>query len=201
MPPVRHHRQRHHRYRDLDHDHPAARVRQHHRRLHPERQRLRAFDVGSGQRLRWLRRPLVASPARSARIRQNIQVTVNPGTITITTPYTSTNPFVLPAMTLSADGTYLQSSAPFPSTSSAGEPADRGDQLLGPGVGVDAVGRGDPAHQRRWGHDPGFGSRPDRAARSSTHRAAGGYAGHGDLHRHPGAQPEPGRWLRHRALA
>ncbi|MGC9962890.1 MAG: Ig-like domain-containing protein [Acidimicrobiales bacterium] len=45
---------------------------------------------------------------------QNIQVTINPGTITITTPYTSTNPFVLPAMTLSSDGTYLQSSAEFP---------------------------------------------------------------------------------------
>ena len=40
---------------------------------------------------------------------QNIQVTVNPGTITITTPYTSANPFVLPALTLSTDGTYLQS--------------------------------------------------------------------------------------------
>jgi hypothetical protein len=48
---------------------------------------------------------------------QNIQVTINPGTITVTTPYTSANPFVLPAMTLSADGTYLQSSAEFPATS------------------------------------------------------------------------------------
>jgi Bacterial Ig-like domain (group 3) len=47
---------------------------------------------------------------------QNIQVTVNPGTITITTPYTATNPFVLPAMTLSADGTYLSSSATFPAS-------------------------------------------------------------------------------------
>jgi hypothetical protein len=45
---------------------------------------------------------------------QNIQVSVNPGTITITTPYTAANPFVLPALTLSSDGTYLQSSAPFP---------------------------------------------------------------------------------------
>jgi hypothetical protein len=51
---------------------------------------------------------------------QNIQVTVNPGTITITTPYTSTNPFVLPAMTLSSDGTYLQSSATFPANSLPG---------------------------------------------------------------------------------
>jgi Bacterial Ig-like domain (group 3) len=47
---------------------------------------------------------------------QNIEVTVNPGTLTITTPYTATNPFVLPALTLSADGTYLSSSAPFPAT-------------------------------------------------------------------------------------
>ena len=51
---------------------------------------------------------------------QNIQVTVNPGTLTISTPYTSTNPFVLPAMTLSADGTYLQSSATFPSAALPG---------------------------------------------------------------------------------
>ena len=48
---------------------------------------------------------------------QNIQVTINPGTITVTTPYTSVTPFVLPAMTLSSDGTYLQSSAEFPATS------------------------------------------------------------------------------------
>ena len=46
---------------------------------------------------------------------QNVQVTVNPGTITMSTPYTSTNPFILPPMTLSSDGTYLQSSATFPS--------------------------------------------------------------------------------------
>ncbi len=51
---------------------------------------------------------------------QNIQVTVNPGTITISTPYTSSNPFVLPAMTLSSDGTYLQSSATFPSATLPG---------------------------------------------------------------------------------
>ena len=48
---------------------------------------------------------------------QNIQVTINPGTITVSTPYTSANPFVLPAMTLSSDGTYLQSSAEFPAAS------------------------------------------------------------------------------------
>jgi hypothetical protein len=47
-------------------------------------------------------------------------VTINPGTVTITTPYTSTNPFVLPAMTLSSDGTYLQSSATFPANSLPG---------------------------------------------------------------------------------
>ncbi len=51
---------------------------------------------------------------------QNISVTISPGTITITTPYTSTNPFVLPAMTLSSDGTYFQSSATFPATSNPG---------------------------------------------------------------------------------
>ncbi len=51
---------------------------------------------------------------------QNIQVTINPGTITVTTPYTSTNPFVLPPMTLSSDGTYLQSSAEFPAASLPG---------------------------------------------------------------------------------
>ena len=50
---------------------------------------------------------------------QGITVTVNPGTITISTPYTSTNPFVLPAMTLSSDNTYLQSSAEFPATTGA----------------------------------------------------------------------------------
>ena len=32
----------------------------------------------------------------------------------MSTPFTPTNPFVLPAMTLSSDGTYLQSSATFP---------------------------------------------------------------------------------------
>lgn len=47
---------------------------------------------------------------------QNITVTVNPGTITITTPYTAADPFVLPAMTLSSDGTYLESSAAFPAS-------------------------------------------------------------------------------------
>ena len=45
---------------------------------------------------------------------QNVQVAVNPGSLTITTPYTPTNPFVLPPLALSSDGAYLASSAPFP---------------------------------------------------------------------------------------
>jgi hypothetical protein len=45
---------------------------------------------------------------------QNIQVTVDPGSLTITTPYTATNPFVLPNMQLNAGATMLQSSATFP---------------------------------------------------------------------------------------
>lgn len=45
---------------------------------------------------------------------QSLQATVLPGTLTITTPYTASNPFVLPAPTLSSDGTYLQTSAVFP---------------------------------------------------------------------------------------
>jgi 6-phosphogluconolactonase (cycloisomerase 2 family) len=47
---------------------------------------------------------------------QNFQVTIPPGTLTISTPYTPSNPFVLPAMTLSPDGTYLQTSAAFPAS-------------------------------------------------------------------------------------
>ena len=58
--------------------------------------------------------PTLATPCGEI---QNIEVVVNPGTITITTPYTSSNPFVLPPMTLSSDGTYFQSSATFPSNS------------------------------------------------------------------------------------
>ncbi len=50
---------------------------------------------------------------------QNISVTVNPGTITITTPYTSAKPFTLPALALSTDGTYLSSSAAFPASGDA----------------------------------------------------------------------------------
>jgi hypothetical protein len=47
---------------------------------------------------------------------QNTQVTVDPGSLTITTPYTSTNPFVLPNMTLNAAATALQTSARFPNS-------------------------------------------------------------------------------------
>ena len=50
---------------------------------------------------------------------QNTVVTLSPGTLTLTTPYTASNPFVLPPMTLSADGTYLQTSATFPSAASS----------------------------------------------------------------------------------
>jgi hypothetical protein len=51
---------------------------------------------------------------------QNIQATVNPGSLTITTPYTATSPFVLPDLTLNASATLLQSSATFPK---AGDPS------------------------------------------------------------------------------
>jgi hypothetical protein len=45
---------------------------------------------------------------------QNVDAIVNPGSLTITTPYTPTNPFVLPAMQLSSDGKRLETSARFP---------------------------------------------------------------------------------------
>ena len=50
---------------------------------------------------------------------QNTQAAINPGTLTITTPYTASNPFVLPAMTLSADGTYFETSVTFPNPASS----------------------------------------------------------------------------------
>ncbi|MDE3205581.1 MAG: Ig-like domain repeat protein, partial [Acidobacteriota bacterium] len=68
---------------------------------------------------------VVAAPAAcsltgsSCTDQQNISVTVNPGTITITTPYTSAKPFTLPALALSTDGTYLSSSAAFPASGDA----------------------------------------------------------------------------------
>ena len=45
---------------------------------------------------------------------QNITVTVTPGSLTITTPYTSAHPYVLPAMTLNSGATMLQTSGQFP---------------------------------------------------------------------------------------
>ena len=66
--------------------------------------------------------PVCSLPGSSCTDSQNTRVTVNPGTITITTPYTASSPFVLPPMTLSADGTYLQTSAMFPNT--AGQQID-----------------------------------------------------------------------------
>jgi len=51
---------------------------------------------------------------------QNLQVSVNPGDLVLSTPYTSSNPFVLPAMTLSSDGTYLATSATFPAPTNPG---------------------------------------------------------------------------------
>ena len=63
---------------------------------------------------------------------QNITTTVNPGSLTITTPYTAAKPFVLPAMALNAAATELQTSGQFPAatdpqievhSSLAGDPA------------------------------------------------------------------------------
>ena len=48
---------------------------------------------------------------------QSLEATVPPGTLTITTPYTASAPFVLPSPTLSPDGTFLQTSATFPAGS------------------------------------------------------------------------------------
>ncbi|MGA2530744.1 MAG: Ig-like domain repeat protein [Acidimicrobiales bacterium] len=61
--------------------------------------------------------PAICSGNSACSDTQNIQVAINPGTITITTPYTASNPFVLPPMTLSSDGTYLSSTALFPASS------------------------------------------------------------------------------------
>jgi hypothetical protein len=47
---------------------------------------------------------------------QTITVTVNAGTLTISSPYTPTNPFNLGTMVLSADGSHLTASAAFGST-------------------------------------------------------------------------------------
>jgi hypothetical protein len=45
---------------------------------------------------------------------QNVRVTVSAGSLTVTTPYTATNPFVLPSPVLNAAGTYLTTSGQFP---------------------------------------------------------------------------------------
>jgi hypothetical protein len=47
---------------------------------------------------------------------QNLSVTINPGTLTISTPYTASSPFILPPLSLSSDSTYLSTSASFPSS-------------------------------------------------------------------------------------
>ena len=53
---------------------------------------------------------------------QAAQQSVNQGAITITTPYSAGNPFVLPPMTLSSDGTFLESSATFPDNGPNSQP-------------------------------------------------------------------------------
>ena len=58
--------------------------------------------------------PVCSNPGSNCSDTQNIQVQVSAGSITITTPYTSANPFILPTLALSSDGTYLSSSATFP---------------------------------------------------------------------------------------
>jgi hypothetical protein len=50
---------------------------------------------------------------------QTIKVSVTPGSLTITTPYTPTNPYVLPDMTLNAAGTLLSTSQSFPKAGDA----------------------------------------------------------------------------------
>jgi hypothetical protein len=51
---------------------------------------------------------------------QAIQVSLGAGSLTITTPYTASNPYILPALQLNAAGTLLTSSARFPA---AADPA------------------------------------------------------------------------------
>ena len=58
--------------------------------------------------------PVCNNTGSSCTDTQNIQVTVNAGSITVSTPYTSASPFVLPPLTLSTDGSYLSTSATFP---------------------------------------------------------------------------------------
>ena len=60
--------------------------------------------------------PVCNNTGSSCTSTSNVQVTVSPGSITVSTPYTASNPFVLPVMALSSDGSYLSSSATFPNT-------------------------------------------------------------------------------------
>lgn len=53
---------------------------------------------------------------------QNIQTSVSAGSLSITTPYTSANPLVLPPMVLNASGTQLSTSAPFGTATSSTTP-------------------------------------------------------------------------------
>jgi hypothetical protein len=46
----------------------------------------------------------------------DFQPAIDPGALTISTPYTPSNPFVLPPLTLSSDGSYLSTSATFPAS-------------------------------------------------------------------------------------
>ncbi|MBV9098443.1 MAG: Ig-like domain repeat protein [Frankiaceae bacterium] len=61
-----------------------------------------------------------SSNAPTCQDTQNLEVTVNPGSLTISTPYTSTNHFVLPVMKLNPQGTLLSTNATFPGKDSTG---------------------------------------------------------------------------------
>lgn len=50
---------------------------------------------------------------------QSMTVTIDPGSLTVTTPYTSSNPFVMPDVSLSPDASMLAATARFPA---AGDP-------------------------------------------------------------------------------
>ncbi len=122
---------------------------------------------------------------------QNIQVTVNPGTITISTPYTASNPFVLPAMTLSTDGTYLQSSATFPSSSLPNSQQIVVTSNLAPAYAWTLSVAATPLTST-GGHHPGVGSGSDGGHPAQRHGRRG-IRGGGDVHQHRGAQPQPHR--------
>lgn len=50
---------------------------------------------------------------------QAMTVTIDPGSLTVSTPYTASNPFVMPALMLNTDATMLEATARFPA---AGDP-------------------------------------------------------------------------------